>query len=330
MGLEQKTFFETRTISEIKYLDPIIKINDLAEEIIKLEEDEAIAIPSFVFSKSTDKSSVKNRYPNLFPVNQPKTFSEVINQEYKILEGYLQGIQENFQDENDIFFEGLSFLGVSPKDQRKRIITFQSIDQAIRLFINAEHYFERWNRFGIGLEMRQKNISFGNFPKSSFVNSEVLVPSDDKGVGRYKYLLKNIPFHDDPVSRAVILNFDVEGIKSNQRDLQRQNKSNNDIRLESHMLAGYLKTINELAKTYEQKGALRSKMFPIFSYDFIKQVDKIRNNVLIKDMNSGKLVKPRQFEYSILIARLISKYKKEHIRTNNDPKLADYYPNNYK
>ncbi|MFT4311161.1 MAG: hypothetical protein ACMXX7_00890 [Candidatus Woesearchaeota archaeon] len=343
MVKKTKKAFESRSLLEIKDLDPLSIESDFASKIASLDlDDEALILPEEALDyKAHSTSSYKNKNPRLLVLNQPKRVSDSINNPIMPSDSQTRALSNLVQDkrpESDIFYQGFLFKAFSP--EKFHAVRFSSIAKGLLNFIVSEHYKEVFNNWGIIAKPKVLTQNFRDFGNASYVQSNVFVPSKIKGGSRYELIL-NTPLLDDKFQNYFGWNY-FSSFRKAPLDYHFSNHKSSHLNVVSDQeIAAFIKVSKELATNNEflegsslegitSKAALKNSPFPFISKQAFDYFTKLNNNVLIKD---GKdLVKPREFEIDVLMSRYAKLVGSKGFfwDAKRDGKVTIYIPNSYK
>lgn len=339
--MTKKTFFQDRTIPEMRKLD-LAEANPqeagLVERILSLTPETALVFtntvlhPSFVarfgnWSVAAKKWFKQNKY---IPLSQPISQHGAHDSRRNPPQIVSETLDKRFANtsENHIFDVGYSFRPVQGLDRKVRRVPFVWLAEASRLFAYTEQ--------------NGTKIQVTPYVEARKVETEggVIIcdaPSRRKKKERYELKLNSVPIHQNREKRAIIWSINAE-YNSGKPDHEFWNirytpqdsiEDSNVVTLYPHAIASYLATIKHCA----QEGNLipaQMNPFGLLSQEAVDFYKKLNNQVIVNDptLRNGKGgARPLNItEKSILLARCIGTLKSENAFNNpsRDGKIADY------
>ncbi len=344
MSDERKSYFQERTVGEIRDLSLVEANFNLAAKLVDLSYNQALVItrpliPAKCYNQGdTSADAARRWYKHGFQVAlwQPQTVSQALEEKlypHEIREATFDD-QIKGRKEESITAQGYSFRPIQGNDKRKRLVPFAWVMEGMRLFA-----------YGMQTPNGLPVKPYTDAQKVEQEGGEVIVtiPSRTEKKQRYVVRLGSVPVVDSPrkfsIAWGVRSNYLEAGTPEHETFGTIRYKRQADTE-QSEAMFVYPQTITAYLATAQHSMLNGSNTVPWDMNPFPKPsrlaadvYRKIINNVLVKDerLKSPKhqLRKPYVAERSALIAKLIGLLGTHQTMfwlagSNRDPKLAEY------
>lgn len=308
-NMKTKSFFVQPTAAQIKKYASIREVSsDLVNEILKLEEGEAIIIR---------RNLIPPRY------KQPRKFmkhgQEVKTRRFRSLEEAIESRitpvqlrEEAFNDLNSPFRCGYSFKPFVGNDKRTRKVSLVECVEGTKIYC----YPHQQRGFLPSIDVQP-------YDEAARVEKEgaeivVRVPSRIKKASRYELKFSSIPVIDTKnkwgITHQISTDHDCQSKRFNIRYTYTRDKEDSRVfNFCAHEVAGYLAIINHYWTNKKNVIPLQMSQFAIPTQETIKFYEKLCGNCLIQEDKTEKPRKLNQAEKEILLWGLV--YKLKHDRT---------------